>query len=149
MFVQKLVQANDKDLLALCEGKPLATGRFPEQRASNAESVSISWHHHVLTFSSLVRHIESLRLTLIIRMEIDMKAVSSQIGSRDVIATQCVQDGTTRVITWVQWTFNDYHRWIWFGCMCSCRSMLLHGITAWISKYIPWFPVRCDYSSMH
>ena len=33
-------------LLVLCEGKPLVTGGFPSQRASNAESISISSHHH-------------------------------------------------------------------------------------------------------
>ena len=36
-------------LLALCEGKPPVTGGFPSQRASNAESVSMSCHHHVQT----------------------------------------------------------------------------------------------------
>ena len=38
-------------LLPLCEGKPPMTGEFPSQRASNAESVSISWHHHGPRFS--------------------------------------------------------------------------------------------------
>ena len=36
-------------LLALSEGKPLVTRRFPSQRASNAERVSISWPHHAWT----------------------------------------------------------------------------------------------------
>ena len=33
-------------LLPLCEGNPLVTSGFPSQRATNAENVSISWHHH-------------------------------------------------------------------------------------------------------
>ena len=33
---------------ALCEGNLPVTGEFPAQRASNAENVSIWWHHHVL-----------------------------------------------------------------------------------------------------
>ena len=33
-------------LLGICEGNPLVNGGFPSQRASNAEIVSISWHHH-------------------------------------------------------------------------------------------------------
>ena len=33
-------------LLTLCEGNPLVTGGFPSQRASNVESVSMSWSHH-------------------------------------------------------------------------------------------------------
>ena len=31
--------------LALCEGNPPVTGGFPSQRASNEESISISWWH--------------------------------------------------------------------------------------------------------
>ena len=30
----------------LCEGNSPVTGQFPAQRASNAENVSIWWHHH-------------------------------------------------------------------------------------------------------
>ena len=32
--------------LALCEGKPLVTGRFPSQSASNVETIFIWWHRH-------------------------------------------------------------------------------------------------------
>ena len=32
--------------LSLCERSQLMTGGFPSQRASNAERVSICWHHH-------------------------------------------------------------------------------------------------------
>ena len=31
----------------LCEGNSPVTGEFPSQKASNAENVSIWWHHHV------------------------------------------------------------------------------------------------------
>ena len=31
--------------VALCEEKPPVTGGFPSQRASNAESISMAWHH--------------------------------------------------------------------------------------------------------
>ena len=31
----------------LCEGNSPGTGEFPAQKASNAENVSIWWHHHV------------------------------------------------------------------------------------------------------
>ena len=33
-------------LLALCERNPLVTGGFPSQKATNAESLFLSWHHH-------------------------------------------------------------------------------------------------------
>ena len=32
----------------LCEGDPPVTGRFPSQRAANAENISIWWRHHVI-----------------------------------------------------------------------------------------------------
>ena len=35
------------ELFSLCGGNPLVTGGFITERDSNAESVSISWHHHV------------------------------------------------------------------------------------------------------
>ena len=34
----------------LCEGNSSVTGKFPTQRASNAENVSIWWLHHVLSY---------------------------------------------------------------------------------------------------
>ena len=34
----------------LCAGNSLVTGEFPAQRASNAENVSIWWHHHDIMF---------------------------------------------------------------------------------------------------
>ena len=36
-------------LLGLCEGNPSGTDGFPSQRASNAENMSTSWRHNVLT----------------------------------------------------------------------------------------------------
>ena len=33
-------------VIGLCEGNSLMTGKFPAQKASNAENVSIWWHHH-------------------------------------------------------------------------------------------------------
>ena len=56
MFVQQLVYTNDKEypsLLVLCEGNPPLTGRFPSQRASNTEAVSISWRHHAQEYRRL------------------------------------------------------------------------------------------------
>ena len=44
--IQKKLQSSA--LLALGERKPLLTGGFPSQRASNLENISISWRHHVM-----------------------------------------------------------------------------------------------------
>ena len=39
-------------LVALCGGNPAVTSGFPAQRASNGESVSLSWHHGGLWVAS-------------------------------------------------------------------------------------------------
>ena len=55
LFIQQL-QANHKKLpkfhasLALCEWNPPVTGRFPSQRANDAESNSVWWNHHDLSW---------------------------------------------------------------------------------------------------
>ena len=37
---------HDSEVLALCEVNPPVTGGFSSQRPSNAENISMSWHHH-------------------------------------------------------------------------------------------------------
>ena len=46
----------------LCEGNSPVTGEFPAQRASNAEIVSIWWHHHELgpSYHINISHISSI-----------------------------------------------------------------------------------------
>ena len=49
--------------LSLCERSPLMTGGFPSQRASNAERVSIYWHHHAtLSLNSMHNGLCSLQI---------------------------------------------------------------------------------------
>ena len=43
-------------ITGLWEGNPLVTGRFPSQRASNMERVSMSWSHHVIHYWVTIRH---------------------------------------------------------------------------------------------
>ena len=53
-FVQQFVKGNNNEnityfvLVFLLEGNLSVTGEFPSQRASNVESVSMSWSHHDL-----------------------------------------------------------------------------------------------------
>ena len=45
----------------LCEGNSPVPGELPAQRASNAENVSIWWHHHAISWcSAFVRIVEIL-----------------------------------------------------------------------------------------
>ena len=45
-FLQQFVFVDIITLLTICEGNPPVAGGFPSQRASNEESVSMSWRHH-------------------------------------------------------------------------------------------------------
>ena len=48
LFRHRLKKTSKLRITGLCEGNSPVTGEFPAQMASNAENVSISWHHHVL-----------------------------------------------------------------------------------------------------
>ena len=52
---QYSIKANNKALhyWPSVQGKPLWTGGFPSQRASNVQSISMSWCHHVTQFCCL------------------------------------------------------------------------------------------------
>ena len=52
-FSQQQRKHQNCPLLALCEGNPPVTGGFPSQRASNVESVSISYHHDLIRDDSI------------------------------------------------------------------------------------------------
>ena len=47
LFRPKSQKTSQLHVTGLCEGNSLVTGEFPTQRASNAENVSIWWHHHI------------------------------------------------------------------------------------------------------
>ena len=47
LFRRKSKKASKLRVTVLCAGNSPVTGEFPAQRASNAESVSIWWCHHV------------------------------------------------------------------------------------------------------
>ena len=50
--------------MGLCEGNSPVTGKFPSQRASNAENVSIWWRHH----ANMYLWLNSTRQTLCVSM---------------------------------------------------------------------------------
>ena len=52
-FLQQFVLANIITLLTICEGNPPVAGGFPSQRASNEETISMSWRYHE---PSIFRH---------------------------------------------------------------------------------------------
>ena len=59
MFVRSDIKENIKTPYHLCKDNPPLTDGFPSQRASNAESVSMSWRHHVCS-----GHMVALRSTV-------------------------------------------------------------------------------------
>ena len=53
LLAQRFVQAQGTSKLrvtGLCEGNSPKTGRFPSQRTSNAENITIWWRHHVFSY---------------------------------------------------------------------------------------------------
>ena len=44
-----------------CGGNSPVTGEFPAQRASNAENVSIWWHHHAMATFEMVKYLSIVR----------------------------------------------------------------------------------------
>ena len=52
LFRRRSKKASKLRVTGLCEGNSPVTGGFPVRRASNAENVSISWRHHVLTMDT-------------------------------------------------------------------------------------------------
>ena len=54
VFMPRISKKSSKlRVTGLCEGNSPVTGRFPSQRASNAENVFIWWRHHETTTNSL------------------------------------------------------------------------------------------------
>ena len=46
LFKAQIKETSKLRVTGLCEGNSPVTGKFPAQRASNAENVSIWWHHN-------------------------------------------------------------------------------------------------------
>ena len=51
LFRRKAKKTSKLRVAGLCEGNSPVTGDFPAQRASDAEYVSVWWHHHALLLS--------------------------------------------------------------------------------------------------
>ena len=47
LFKRRSKKISKLHVTGLCAGNSPVTGEFPAQRASNAENISIWWHHHV------------------------------------------------------------------------------------------------------
>ena len=50
LFSLRSTKASKLRVTGVCEGNSPVTGEFPTQRASNADNVSIWWHHHVSSY---------------------------------------------------------------------------------------------------
>ena len=48
LFKAQIKETSKLRVTCLCEGNSPGTGEFPAQKASNAETVSIWWRHHVV-----------------------------------------------------------------------------------------------------
>ena len=67
----------------LCLGNPPVTARFPSQRSSNAENISIWWHHHTrLWFWLIVKVINNFIHFLIIWNDVVIKLQKNKISAQ-------------------------------------------------------------------
>ena len=48
LFKAQIIETSKLRVTGLCEGNSPVTGEFPTQWVSNAENVSLGWHHHAL-----------------------------------------------------------------------------------------------------
>ena len=73
-------------LLTPCEGKPPVISGFPAQRASSAENVSMSWHHHVMFLPcSDVWAVDESSVLLLHYGDIIIGTMASQITSLTIV----------------------------------------------------------------
>ena len=80
----------------LCAGNSPVTGEFPAQMASNAENVSIWWHHHVYLYIYLMAYLNLVLGTAIKRTS--RKTVLKQIPPRQIDdRSTCVPVGNGHV----------------------------------------------------
>ena len=63
LFGHRSKKAAKLRVTGLCTGNSPVTGEFPAQMASNAENVSIWWHHHALDVTMIIRHNSASRRT--------------------------------------------------------------------------------------
>ena len=56
LFRRRSKKTSKLRVTGLCAGNSPVTGEFPAQWASNAENVSIWWHHHGQTYSQVKPH---------------------------------------------------------------------------------------------
>ena len=59
LFRHRAKKTSKLPVTGLCVGNSPGTGEFPAQKASNAENVSIWWHHHSNVISLLLLHINT------------------------------------------------------------------------------------------
>ena len=106
-----------------CEGNSPVTGGFPAQRASNAEHVSIWWHHHVINIDeeSTERIILLLAMNtscLLIHVEIWFPKIDPHLSC------------TLNLI--INYSANEINRW----CVCKLRVVCLVQVEAWLTQVI-------------
>ena len=81
LFTQPFIRAQIKEnitklhVTGLCAGNSPVTGKFPAQRASNAEDVSIWWRHHDINIQIAIFHKEALLLSTEIYVYIYVHAI--------------------------------------------------------------------------
>ena len=114
-----------------CEGNSSVTGKFPTQRASNAENVSILWGHHVTlrfqTFPPKTGSEQELLLLYIISIDIHGWP-STQPGSLlTALKRRYTQPCSLFSRGTAMWTMGARLCEQWGTAVCKCRARLCRG----------------------
>ena len=125
----------------LCEGISPVTGEFPATMASNAENVSIWWHHHAFC---LVKLSFSLTLYFFTRALMSLLPVISSHGIYLVLPLY--YDFSIKKMNWnTLWIFDITQLYLsaWYRrrccCLAGCPFLLTHDILCDQSRNCPFF----------
>ena len=101
LFRRRSKKTSKLRVTGLCAGNSPVTGEFPAQRASNAENVSIWWHHHGL---SDVHHIVLASSKIYVPMT---RVTSFTCWSSEHFDESAFQDDVSRIPFHVAEVFDD------------------------------------------
>ena len=137
-FLKRLYRHNSKKSsklrvrgIHLCEGNPPVTGGFPSHRASNAENVSIRWHHHDTSEGVLIFILMSYSLLLFL-IQLAARYAISLCGSAGVLST--VYRAREKFIQQLSTENNNLLHYHVFRCPSTIRTQLNISIHVFNSK---------------
>ena len=99
LFRRRSKKTSKLRVTGLCEVNPPVTGGFPSQRASNAENVSIWWHHHGVWYVNRIAYILLTTISNAFSWKKDIWFSKNSV----VCVLVCLRDGTPVLLQTMIW----------------------------------------------